>query len=45
MELLLWLSRLRTQLVSLRMWVQSLGIQGAKDLALPQAAVWVRDTV
>ena len=37
-EFPLWPSRLRTQLVSMRMWVQSLD-QWVKDPALPQAAV------
>ena len=43
-EFLLWLSRLRIQLVSMRMQVQSLAsLSGLKDLALPQTVVQVTD--
>ena len=43
-EFLLWLSRLRTQLVSMRMQVPSLALlSGLKDLALPKVSASVED--
>ena len=43
-EFLLWLSRLRTQLVSMRIQVQFLALlSGLKDPELSQAVVWVKD--
>ena len=46
LEFLLWLRRLRTQLVFMRIWVLSLAsLSGLKDLVLPQAADEITDAV